>query len=98
MTREPGLGADCVEWLHARDVAAVAADTMAVEVIPFEDPKLPLPFHMLAIRDMPHARRDVRPRRARRRLPRDGVYEFLFCAPPEGDGRVGSPLNPLAVK
>src|SRR5205814_1842635 len=52
MRQMPGLGIACVEWLHAREVAAVASDTSAVEVIPFEDPALPLPVHALCIRDM----------------------------------------------
>jgi kynurenine formamidase len=100
MTREPGLGADCVEWLHARDVAAVAADTMAVEVIPFEDPKLPLPFHMLAIRDMGLTLGEMFDLdELAEDCATDGVCEFLFCAPPlKVTGAVGSPLNPLAVK
>src|SRR5581483_7846630 len=33
--RAPGLGVACVEWMHAREIAAVATDTYAVEVIPF---------------------------------------------------------------
>src|SRR5262245_59216642 len=37
MRRMPGLGLECVPWLHAREVAAVASDTSAVEVVPFED-------------------------------------------------------------
>src|SRR5207253_9012235 len=52
MRQMPGLGIACVEWLHAREVAAVASDTSAVEVIPFEDPAVPLPVHALCIRDM----------------------------------------------
>jgi len=29
----------------------------------------------------------------------DGVYEFLFCAPPLPiTGAVGSPINPIALK
>ena len=52
MRQMPGLGMACVEWLHSREVAAVATDTNAVEVIPFEDPATPLPVHLLCIRDM----------------------------------------------
>ena len=100
MSREPGLGIDCVEWLHRRDVAAVAADTMAIEVIPFEDPKLPLPFHMLAIRDMGLTLGEMFDlEELAADCARDGVYEFLFSAPAlKITGAVGSPLNPLAVK
>jgi len=100
MTREPGLGAESVEWLRSHDVAAVAADTMAIEVIPFEDPKLPLPFHMLAIRDMGLTLGEMFDLdELAEDCARDGVCEFLFCAPPlKVTGAVGSPLNPLAVK
>jgi kynurenine formamidase len=100
MKQEPGLGLDSVEWLHAKQVAAVAADTMAVEVIPFEDPKLPLPFHMVAIRDMGLTLGEMFDLdELAADCARDGIWEFLFCAPPlKITGGVGSPLNPLAVK
>lgn len=100
MRQMPGLGLACVEWLHARQVAAVAADNSAVEVIPFEDPALPLPFHMVAIRDMGlllGEMFDLDDLAAD--CASDGVWEFLFCAPPlRVTGGVGSPLNPVAVK
>src|SRR6185436_20233033 len=34
MKQTPGLGVACVEWLHAREVAAIATDTNMVEVWP----------------------------------------------------------------
>lgn len=100
MRQMPGLGIACVEWLHAREVAAVATDTMAVEVIPFEDPATPLPFHMLCIRDMGLTLGEMFDLEALAAdCARDGVWEFLFSAPPlKVTGGVGSPLNPLAVK
>ena len=52
MRQMPGLGMACVEWLHAREVAAVASDTNMVEVWPPEDPQVLFPLHMLCIRDM----------------------------------------------
>ena len=100
MTAEPGLGIDCVEWLHAHEVAAVASDTMAVEVLPGEDPKLLLPVHMLCIRDMGLTLGEMFDLdELSADCAADGIYEFLFCAPPlKVTGAVGSPLNPLAVK
>ncbi|MGH7818894.1 MAG: cyclase family protein, partial [Candidatus Binatia bacterium] len=100
MTKEPGLGIGGVEWLHAREVAAVASDTQAVEVLPGEDPKLLLPFHLLAIRDMGLTLGEMFDLdELAADCARDGVYEFLFSAPPlKVTGAVGSPLNPLAVK
>lgn len=100
MKTEPGLGIETIEWLHERRVAAVAADTMAVEVIPFEDPKLALPFHMLAIRDMGLTLGEMFDLdELAADCARDGVHEFFFTAPPlKVTGGVGSPVNPLAVK
>ncbi|HZP40732.1 MAG TPA: cyclase family protein [Candidatus Binatia bacterium] len=100
MRRMPGLGVACVEWLHAREVAAVASDTNAVEVIPFEDPALPLPVHALCIRDMGLTLGEMFVLDALAAdCAADGVWEFLFTAPPlPVTGAVGSPINPLAVK
>lgn len=100
MRTMPGLGVACAEWLHDREVAAVATDTMAVEVIPFEEPGTPLPFHMVAIRDMGLTLGEMfELDELAADCAADGVYEFFFTAPPlKVTGAVGSPLNPLAVK
>ncbi len=100
MRQMPGLGIACVPWLHAREVAAVASDTSAVEVIPFEDPAVLLPVHQLCIRDMGLTLGEMFDLEALAAdCVRDGVWEFLFSAPPlKVTGAVGSPLNPLAVK
>jgi kynurenine formamidase len=100
MRTMPGLGIDCVPWLHAREIAAIATDTSAVEVIPFEDPALPLPVHALCIRDMGLTLGEMFDLDALAAdCARDGVWEFLFTAPPlKVAGGIGSPLNPVAVK
>jgi kynurenine formamidase len=100
MRTMPGLGIACVPWLHAREVAAVATDTSAVEVIPFEDPALPLPVHALCIRDMGLTLGEMFVLDALAEdCARDGVWQFLFSASPlRVTGGIGSPLNPLAVK
>src|SRR3989442_6444891 len=100
MRQMPGLGIACVEWLHAREVAAVASDTSAVEVIPFEDPALPLAVHALCIRDMGLTLGEMFALdELAADCARDGVWEVLFSAPPlQVTGGIGSPLNPLAVK
>ena len=99
MRQMPGLGLASVEWLHEREVAAVATDTSAVEVIPFEDPATPLPVHLLCIRDMGLTLGEMFDLEALAAdCAKDGVWEFLFTAPPlKVTGGVGSPLNPLAV-
>jgi kynurenine formamidase len=96
----PGLGIACVEWLHAREVAAVATDTSAVEVIPFEDPSLPLPVHALCIRDMGLTLGEMFDLDVLAEdCASDGIWEFLFSAAPlVVSGGIGSPLNPVAVK
>jgi kynurenine formamidase len=100
MKQMPGLGLACVEWLHARELAAVASDTSAVEVIPFEDPALALPVHALCIRDVGLTLGEMFDLdELAADCARDGAWEFLFSAPPlKVTGGVGSPLNPLAVK
>jgi kynurenine formamidase len=100
MRQMPGLGIGCVEWLHAREVAAIATDTNAVEVIPFEDPSTPLPVHLLCIRDMGLTLGEMFDLdELAADCASDGVWEFFFSAPPlKVTGGVGSPLNPLAVK
>jgi len=100
MRTMPGLGMACIEWLHAREVAAVAADTNSVEVIPFEDPQAPLPLHLICLRDMGLTLGEMFDLDALAEdCAADGVWEFLFSAPPlKITGGVGSPLNPLAVK
>ncbi len=100
MRQMPGLGVACVEWLHARQVAAVATDTNAVEVIPFEDPTTPLPVHLLCIRDMGLTLGEMFDLdELAADCASDGVWECLLSAPPlKVTGGVGSPLNPLAVK
>jgi kynurenine formamidase len=100
MKQTPGLGLACVEWLHAREVAAVATDTNMVEVWPPEDPAVLFPLHALCIRDMGLTLGEMFDLEALASdCAADGVWEFLFTAPPlRVTGGVGSPLNPLAVK
>jgi kynurenine formamidase len=100
MRMMPGLGIACAEWLHGREVAAVAADTNSVEVIPFEDPNTPLPLHLVCLRDMGLTLGEMFDLDALAEdCAADGVWEFFFSAPPlRITGAVGSPLNPLAIK
>ncbi len=100
MRQMPGLGLSCVEWLHAREVAAVASDTNMVEVWPPEDSSLLFPVHTLCIRDMGLTLGEMFDLEALAAdCAQDGVWTFLFTAPPlPVTGGVGSPINPLAVK
>jgi hypothetical protein len=92
MRMMPGLGIACAAWLHARQVAAVAADTNSVEVIPFEDPALPLPLHLLCLRDMGLTLGEMFDLDALAEdCAADGVWELLFtarrCASPAASDR-----------
>jgi len=43
----PGLAAECVPWLHAREIALYTGD--CVERLPGPDPALPLPLHQIGL-------------------------------------------------
>jgi kynurenine formamidase len=96
----PGLGRTTVEWLHAREVAAVAMDTAAIEVQPPEDAEQGLPLHGLLLRDLGLTLGELFDLEALAAdCATDGVYEFLFVGQPlRIPGAVGSPINPLAIK
>ncbi|MBI2871643.1 MAG: cyclase family protein [Chloroflexi bacterium] len=96
----PGIGLEVAPWLHRREVAAVAADTMAVEVMPSQVPGVRIPLHVLLIRDMGMTLGEMfNLDELAEDCARDGVYEFLFVGPPLPVTRaVGSPVNPLAAK
>ena len=100
MAGEPGLGQDCCEWLHEREVAAVCSDNWAIEVLPGEVPDVVLNVHMVLIRDMGLTLGEILDfEELAADCAADGVWEFFFCAPPLKVTRgVGSPINPLAIK
>ncbi|GAC1589451.1 MAG: cyclase family protein [Acidimicrobiales bacterium] len=100
MAGEPGLGQGCCDWLKDRDVAVVASDNWAIEVLPGENPDWILNVHMVLIRDMGMTLGEILDfEELAADCEGDGVYEFFFCAPPLKFTRgVGSPINPLAIK
>jgi kynurenine formamidase len=100
MAGEPGLGQDCCEWLHDREVAVVCSDNWAIEVLPGEVDDAVFNVHMVLIRDMGMTLGEILDfEELAADCADDGVYEFLFAAPPlKVTSGVGSPINPLAVK
>ena len=100
MQGEPGIGVACCEWLHRKQVAAVCADNMAVEVLPGEIETEVLPVHMVLLRDMGMTLGEILDfEDLAEDCAADGVYEFFFCGPPIKFSRaLGSPINPLAIK
>ncbi|MGO8825975.1 MAG: cyclase family protein, partial [Acidimicrobiales bacterium] len=96
----PGLTIATAEWFRARDVAAVATDTLPFEVIPCQREDAYLPVHLLHLVEMgmTQGQNWVLDALAED-CAADGRYTFLLDATPlpltEG---LGSPLNPLALK
>ena len=97
---EPGLGMACCEWLRERDVAAVASDNWAVEVLPGEVSGQFLTVHLVLIRDMGMTLGELFDlEELAADCAGDGVWEFFFSAPPlKVTGGVGTPINPLVLK
>ncbi len=96
----PGLTMGTAEWFHARDVAAVAIDTLPLEVYPCEDERLYLPVHLLHLVEMgmTQGQNWVLDQLADA-CAADGRYDFLLDATPlPFTGGLGSPLNPVAVR
>ncbi|RDH74779.1 cyclase family protein [Mycolicibacterium moriokaense] len=99
MTTEPGLGIDCLRWLHDRSVAAVGSDNWAIEVMPSETGDL-LPLHCILIRDMGMPLAEILDLDALAAdCAADDQWSFMFVAPPlHISNAVGSPTTPIAIK
>ena len=96
----PGLSLQTVPWLYARDVAAVATDTIALEVVPSEREDAPLPVHLLHLVEMGLLQGQNWDLEALAQdCAADGQYTFLLSATPEPVVRgTGGVVNPVAVK
>jgi kynurenine formamidase len=96
----PGLTMGTAEWFRAHDVAAVATDTLPLEVYPCEDDSLYLPVHLLHLVEMglTQGQNWVLDELADA-CADDGFYDFLLEATPLPFTRgLASPLNPVVVK
>jgi kynurenine formamidase len=96
----PGLSLLCAEWLATHEIAGYATDTWGTEVIPNETADVFQPLHCVAIVNMGMLVGEIFTLEALAEdCAADGVYEFLFVAPPLPiTGAVGSPINPQAIK
>jgi kynurenine formamidase len=95
----PGLSLRTPEWFHARDVAAVANDTLTFEIFPPEVEDLWLPVHALDLVEvsMPQGQ-NWNLEALSQACAEAGRYEFLLDATPEPFvGAAGSPVAPVAV-
>lgn len=96
----PGLSLQTAPWLHARGVAAVATDTLALEVFPCERADLFLPVHLLHLVEMGLMQgQNFDLEALAEDCAADGVYEFFLEATPLPFVRgLGGPVAPVAIK
>ncbi|MFD5100028.1 cyclase family protein [Streptomyces albidochromogenes] len=95
----PGLSIRTPEWFHARDVAAVANDTLTFEIFPPEIENLWLPVHALDLVEMGMLQgQNWNLEELSTACAREERYAFLLSAMPEPFvGGTGTPVAPVAV-
>jgi len=96
----PGLTVATAGWFHDRDVAAVATDTMVLEVYPCEDEALYLPVHLLHLVEMGMTQgQNWFLDELADACATDGRYDFLLDATPlPFTDALGSPVHPVALR
>ncbi|WP_225803702.1 cyclase family protein [Streptomyces sp. NK15101] len=95
----PGLSVRTPEWFHARDVAAVANDTLTFEIFPPEIENLWLPVHALDLVEMGmHQGQNWNLEALSTACAEEGRYGFLLSAMAEPFvGGTGTPVAPVAI-
>lgn len=96
----PGLALDTAEWLHAREVAAVAMDNIAIEVQPFPPgAEHPFPLHGRLIRDLGLSLGEIWwLEDLVAACHQEGRWDFFLSASPlRIANAAGSPVNPIAI-
>ncbi|UNZ18762.1 cyclase family protein [Streptomyces sp. 891-h] len=95
----PGLSLRTPAWFHARDVAAVANDTLTFEIVPPEIEGLWLPVHALHLVEMGMLQgQNWNLEELSAACADEGRYAFLLTAQPEPfTGGTGAPVAPVAV-
>lgn len=96
----PGLSFETAEWIHRKEIAAICTDTWGCEVRPNETDDCTQPWHWVVIPKIGISMGEIfNLKELADDCEEDGVYEFLFTAPPLPITKaVGSPINPMAVK
>jgi len=96
----PGLAFDTLDWLHRKQVAAIATDTWGAEVRPNETDGANQPWHWISIPIMGLTVGEIFfLGELAKDCAADKRYECMFVAPAlPVTGAVGSPTNPLAIK
>ncbi|MFI1255808.1 cyclase family protein [Streptomyces netropsis] len=95
----PGLSIRTPEWFHARDVAAVANDTLTFEAFPPEFENLWLPVHALDLVEMGMLQgQNWNLEELSEACAEEKRYAFLLSATPEPfTGGTGAPVAPVAI-
>ncbi|EXU67198.1 cyclase [Streptomyces sp. PRh5] len=95
----PGLSLRTPEWFHARDVAAVANDTLTFEAFPPEIEDLWMPVHALDLVEMGMLQgQNWNLEELSEACAEERRYVFLLSAPPEPFvGGTGAPVAPVAI-
>ncbi|MFC9857006.1 MULTISPECIES: cyclase family protein [unclassified Streptomyces] len=95
----PGLSVRTPEWFHARDVAAVANDTLTFEIFPPETEDLWLPVHALHLVEMGMLQgQNWNLEALSTACAEERRHAFLLSAMPEPFvGATGTPVAPVAI-
>ncbi|MDQ1036962.1 kynurenine formamidase [Streptomyces sp. V3I8] len=95
----PGLSVRTPEWFHARDVAAVANDTLTFEIFPPETEDMWLPVHALDLVEMGMPQgQNWNLEELSTACGHAGRHAFLLSAMPEPFvGGTGTPVAPVAI-
>ncbi|MEV7419003.1 cyclase family protein [Streptomyces sp. NPDC089919] len=95
----PGLSVHTPEWFHARDVAAVANDTLTFEIFPPEIEDLWLPVHALDLVEMGmHQGQNWNLETLSTACAEARRHAFFLSAMPEPFvGGTGTPVAPVAI-
>jgi kynurenine formamidase len=96
----PGVSFGTIDWIHDREIAAIATDTWGAEVRPNEFPDAFQPWHQVVI---PHLGLYVGEMfdldTLAEKCAADGIYDCLLVAAPLAvKGGVGAPVNPVALR
>ena len=96
----PGLAFETATWIYEREIAAICTDTWGCEVRPNETKDASQPWHWVVIPKIGITMGEIfYVEDLAGDCAQDGVYEFMFVAPPLPITRaVGSPINPQAIK
>ena len=96
----PGLDFRTTEWLHQREVSAIACDNWSVEFLAPISASMALPFHCIAIRDMGMTLGEIFDFEALcTDCLEDGIWTCFLSAPPmKVIGGVGTAVTPIAIK